>query len=315
MADRGEVKLRQGNIDTLIDLYKRVYAKLVGEIVGATEAGKIQRAAVLARINQELEGFGVDVAAWVQKEMPQYYLDGANVAMQDLRGLGIDVTKSGLAAINQEAVKYFTDEVSLAFAEGIRGISRKAEQTVSEALKVQLNFIIAEGKLSGSTRKVIGESVRQRIAEEGLGVLRDRGGHKWEFGTYANMLVRTKAVEARNFGLTNVMLVNGYDLVQVSNHNTTHEACNRWESKILSLTGRTKVGTKLPGGYVVAGTVTEARSKGLFHPNCRHAINVLQPSLAAKTKAYDNPYNKLSPEERKEADDEFRKRVRSTGQE
>jgi len=53
--------------------------------------------------------------------------------------------------------------------------------------------------------------------------------------------------------------------------------CEPWQGQILSARGETP-------GY---DTVADAEADGLFHPNCRHAINVLIPSLAAKTQAYN----------------------------
>jgi hypothetical protein len=72
------------------------------------------------------------------------------------------------------------------------------------------------------------------------------------------------------------MAENDYDLVQVSAHGAT-DVCGAWEGKILSATGATP-------GY---DTVADAEADGLFHPNCRHAINVLIPSLARQTQAYN----------------------------
>lgn len=292
MADRGPVKVREGSIDELVKLYLRVYKNIVRDITKSTEAGKIQKARVMARINAELTALGVDVQAWVEKEIPLYYLDGANVAVQDLRALGVDVSKtSNFAVINREAIKALTDETALNFAQGITAISRNARRILDDTLKRQLNLIIAEGKLTGATRKEISRALQFRLQEEGIDSIRDRAGRNWSFENYTRMLARTKAVEARNQGLVNRMLGSGYDLVQVTNHRTDHRECAVWEGKVLSMTGQTPKGTKLPGGFVVAGTVEEARAAGLFHPNCKHAINVLVPELAAKTKAYDNPFN------------------------
>lgn len=281
MANR-EIKIREGKIQDLISIYKDTYKKLVSTIVDSTDAGKIQKARVMIRINRDLAQLGVDVDKWVKSEIPQYYLDGANVAIQDLQKLGVDLTKtSGLAPINREAIKALTDEVSLAFAEGIKGIGRNVARVLSDAQKQQINQILAQGKLTGDSRQMIAAAVEKRLRDEGLSVLVDTGGRRWEFDTYADMLVRTKAVEARNQGLTNRMLQNGYDLVQVSDHNSDHPACADWEGEILSLTGETP-------GY---DTVSDAEASGLFHPNCEHAINVIVPSLAEQTQAYDNPYN------------------------
>lgn len=307
----GPVKIRQGNIDDLIAIYKRAYRRIVNEILTATDSGRIQRAQVMARINYELTRLGVDVNDWVKREIPQYYLDGANRAIQDLTAQGVDVkSANGFAVINREAIRALTDETALSFAEGITAISRNARRILDDAFKRQLNFIIAEGRLMGEARKTISREVAARLRQEGFTSLVDRGGKRWEFETYSRMLVRTKAVEARNQGLANRMLGYGFDLVEVSNHNTSHRECAKWEGKILSLTGMTKTGTRLAGGYVVAGTLEEAKLQGLFHPNCKHAINTLIPELAAKTKAYDNPYNYLSPADRDAADAAFRNRNR-----
>ena len=292
MADRGPVKIRTGNVDDLINIYKKSYENVSKEIINATTAGKIQRARVMVRINAELTALGVNVEEWVNKEIPKYYLDGANQAIQDLKSLGVDVTKDGtIVAINREAINALVYEVNAAFGDSIKTMSRSARKLLVDAQKQQINAILAMGKIEGKTAKAIAASIKEAIQDNGLGVLIDKSGRRWSFDAYSEMLVRTKVVESRNQGLANRMLQNGYDLVQVSNHRSDHPECAQWEGKILSLTGETPKGTKLPGGYTVAGTVQEATDSGLFHPNCKHAINVINPSLAAKTKAYDNPYN------------------------
>lgn len=309
MANTGPVKIREGSINELINLYEQTYLKMVKEIVDETDAGKIRKARVMARINLELEALGVQVDKWARREIPQYYLDGANVAVQDLRALGVDISKSkNFAVINTEAIKALTDEVALAFGQSITAVSRNARGLLNEAIKQQINFQIAQGKLTGEARKAISANIKQVLEQNGISSLTDKAGRNWTFDRYAAMLARTKAVESRNQGLTNRMLGSGYDLVQVSNHNTDHQACKVWEGKILSLTGQTPTGTILPGGFKVAGTLEEAKMAGLFHPNCKHAVNVLVPRLAAKTEAYDNPYNKLSPEDKAKADAAFRNR-------
>ena len=277
MADRGPVKIREGRVNQLIGLYKTTYAKLFRDIIRESESGKIRKAKVMARIRIELERLGVDVEKWTRQEIPQYYLDGANVALQDLKRIGVDVGVEGAAAINAEAIKALTDETLQSFGESMRGISRSASRFIDNALKQQINFIIAEGRLTGEARRTVSDAIAEQLRANGLPALRDAAGKSWQADRYAAMLVRTKAVEARNQGLANKMLQNGYDLVQVTDHGTEHLACKKWEGKILSLTGKTK-------GYP---TLEDAKAGGLFHPNCEHAINVINLDLAKKTNAYD----------------------------
>lgn len=298
MADHGEVKLRDAKIQALIDAYHRAYSRIIKTIADDTDAGKIHKARTMATIRAQLQDLGDDVGQWAAKEIPQYYLDGANVAVQDLRTLGVDLAGTkGLAAINKDAIAVLVDETRNAFADSLTAVSRNAQGFVNDAIKQQLRAVLADGTLTGEARKTIRENVVNAMEKNGLTAIVDAGGRQWEFERYADMLVRTKAVEARNAGLQDKMLQNGYDLVQVSNHGAS-DVCADWEGEILSISGNTP-------GYK---TTDEAEADGLMHPNCRHAYNVIDKELASKTEAYDNPYNNLTAAERKTADDAFRDR-------
>lgn len=302
MADHGEIKLRDINIQKLIDQYHATYKEISETIINASDAGKINKVRVLATIKAQLQSLGDDVDKWVQTEIPQYYKDGANIAIQDLRNLGVDLSgPKGLAAINKQSIAYLVDDTRNAFAASLTTISRSASNLLSDALKQQITFILADGSLSGDALKTIKAGIVQAIKDDGISALTDAGGRNWAFDDYAEMLVRTKAVEARNVGLTDKMLQNGYDLVQVSDHNSDHPACADWEGEILSISGNTP-------GYA---TTSDAEDDGLMHPNCQHAYNVIDESLASKTEAYDNPYNNLDEDQKAGADQAFADRNKS----
>lgn len=282
MADYGPVKLREKQIKALIEFYKQSARKITQDIITASEGQKINLARTMVRINRELEALGVKGDEWLRRELPQYYNDGGNIALQDLRKLGVDLDSTGLVALDKEAIQALVDDATGSYQSAIQGISRSARSILSEVVRQQVSLTIAEGRLTGEARKTISARVAQRLSEGGLKAITDRAGKQWSLDSYSSMLVRTKAVEARNQGLANKMLSYGYDLVQVSNHNSDHKACKAWEGKILSLTGMTE-------GYP---TLEQAKASGLFHPNCEHAINVINLELAQKTKIYDNPFNR-----------------------
>lgn len=280
MADHGEVKIRDEHIQSLIDAYHQTYKNIVLTITSATEAGKIQKARVMASIKQQLTELGDNADKWISKEIPQYYLDGANIAVQDLKKMGVDLSgPKGLAPLNKEAIGYLVDDTRNSFGTALTTMSRSASGLLSSAVKQQLTMIMAEGTLTGAARKTVADAIVRQLEDSGISALIDSAGKSWDFDTYAEMLVRTKAVEARNSGLKDKMVQNGYDLVQVSDHGSDHPACADWEGEILSITGNTD-------GYA---TTDEAEADGLMHPNCEHAYNVIEPDLAAQTEAYDNP--------------------------
>lgn len=297
----GEIKIRDLRIQDLIKTYEQTYANIVKTIVDETEAGKIRKAKTLATIKAQLTDLGVDVNKWVSSEIPQYYLDGANQAIQQLKAAGVELSgPKGLVPINKEAIATLVDSTNQSFASGLTAIARNAQTVVNSAVKQQISFTIAEGKLTGEARKTVAAGVVKNLEDNGIAALTDRAGRDWSFDRYADMLVRTKAVEARNAGLTDKMLQNGYDLVQVSDHGSTHAECAAWEGQILSITGNTP-------GYP---TTDEAEADGLLHPNCEHAYNTIDPDLAALTEAYDNPYNYDDEDSPAASTDSFR---RSTG--
>ena len=90
---------------------------------------------------------------------------------------------------------------------------------------------------------------------------------------YAELVARTTSAEAYRKG-AEIAILDTFeegDLVQVSGKSEfPNSPCLPFEDAILSLTGRTK-------GYT---TLDEAKSMGLFHPNCIHHFGVSEAVLA-----------------------------------
>lgn len=271
------VELDEEQIARLEKLYKAAYAKIVGEIEGATNFGVANRKAILKQIEGILKEFGSEVNGLIEEDIPALYEDGAQLAVKQLQNVGADVKfKTGFNKIHEEAISALIDDTANAFGESMQGVNRSAQNLLGKAVREQITQQMAIGKVGGEALKEIKKTVVGTLRTEGLDSLVDKAGRGWTLDRYAEMLIRTKAVEARNRGMANRLAENDYDLVQVSSHGAT-DVCADWEGKILSVTGQTE-------GY---DTVADAEADGLFHPNCKHAINVIVPELALKTRAYD----------------------------
>lgn len=273
-----EVILHERSLQRLSSLYQNAYRQIEREMATATNFGVANRRALLVQIKARLVELGVDVKEVIGTELPDQYKQGADDAVKQLKHVGAEVNVAeGFNVIHHEAINALVDETATAFAESLQGVSRSTRTLLSQAVKQKITEQLATGKLGGKALREIKNTLIGTLRQEGLSALIDRRGRKWELDRYTEMLIRTKSVEARNRGLVNRMVENGYDLVQVSSHGAT-DACGTWEGRILSMRGESK-------GYP---TVDQARQDGLFHPNCRHAINVLVPELARVTKAYDS---------------------------
>jgi len=274
-----QVELNEQNLQKLVASLKKTHTQIVAEIKGATDFGVANRKQILAQIEKILEESGQDVQKWLEKEMPEYYKTGADHAVKQLDNIGAEVAVTkGFNKVHKETITALIDDSSRAFGESLSGVGRSANMILGKATREILTQEMAKGLTAGEALRTVKNQIVGMIEETGIGALVDKSGKTWQLDTYAEMLFRTKAVEARNRGLVNRVAENDYDLVQVSQHGGACDACEAWEGKILSVTGKTK-------GYE---TVADAEADGLFHPNCRHAINVIIPKLASMTKAYDN---------------------------
>lgn len=273
-----EVAINQKGIDKLIATYKRAYKDILGEITTATDFGVYHRKQILSQIEDTLTKLGENTQEFIEKELPKYYVSGANDAVTQLKAIDAPVrVGSGFSKVHKLAIAALVDDTAKAFGESLTGVNRSANLMLNKAVKEEITQRLATGQIKGEALRQTKKAVVGAIQQQGLDALKDKGGHSWTLDRYSEMLIRTKAVEARNRGFGNRMVENGYDLVQVSRHFSTHEECRVWEGEILSFSGATK-------GYK---TVQDAEEAGLFHPNCKHAINALHMEIARETMAWD----------------------------
>lgn len=280
MADnKPPFRVRAKKIAELTAWYAATYATIQALIINAAKNGKINKVPLQTAINVELGKLDAKVADWTKAEMTQYYADGHNAALIGLRAADATVTKTAITSLDRQAIGNIVDTTQNALHEAITGISRNASNIISDTVRQQVSATIANGKLDGELRKTIAQNVEQQLKDNGIGSLTDSAGRTWDFDTYAKMLVTTNARNARNDGVANQMLQNGYDLAQISDTDSDHPACADHEGEIISITGQTD-------GYESLEEVTD---DGIFHPNCQHVFDVVEPSKAKELNIYENP--------------------------
>lgn len=308
-----EVAINEGSIEKVIAIYKKAYKEILGELEHATNFGIKNRLQILKQIEVILKDLGVDTAKIIRDEITRAYELGATESVEQLRYVGAEIKVArGFNRIHADAVEALVDDTQKSFLESLQGVKRSASQLLGKAVRQQITERLAVGTIGGKTLKDVQKSIIQTFREEGLTALTSTYTNKngtvvnrqWSLEQYSEMLIRTKAVEARNRGLINRMAENGYDLVQVSAH-AGCDLCRPWEGKILSVTGQTK-------GFP---TVEQAEKSGLFHPNCRHAINTLIPELAKVTNAYNPNVDTLTGKDFvDEVDEKYKKYYRPPNQ-
>jgi len=196
---------------------------------------------------------------WCEDAIPRIYLDGVAKTDKQFKKLGLGA-KAGFGAIHQQAANALA-QASLDRLEYIGSVVGRRWDDIYRTLQLDA----AAGQVIGhETWKQTAKRFKSDLASKGITGFIDKAGRKWNMNTYATMVGRTVGMEASIAGSANRILESGHDLIKVSDHSKECPKCRPWENKILSITGKTL-------GYT---TLAEARTAGLFHPNCRHAVSI-----------------------------------------
>lgn len=158
--------------------------------------------------------------------------------------------------------------------------------------------------LGGLTRRQASQRALDQFANRGVTGFVDSAGHNWDMASYAEMAVRSVTARAAIEGHIDVLGELGVGLVIVSDAPLECPLCRPWEGEVLSLAGpdgphtvRAEHSIQPSGLFAptrtvavhVAGSLTEARAAGLFHPNCRHSLGAYLPGVTTRPPHHTTP--------------------------
>lgn len=203
--------------------------------------------------------------------------DGVTSATADLDEAGISPGRSRQDWATARQAERLSAQVLAALQQAPRLAGSIYQQAVAAGAAEVLG-----GKV---TRLAATQHVLDRLLSNGITGYRDAAGRNWSLTSYTEMAVRTATGHAAVQGHVDTLQAAGMDLVVISDSPRECDLCRPWEGKVLSLTSST--GTALVPSAVglqavrvdVAGTLDDARRRGLFHPNCTHRATGLIPGV------------------------------------
>lgn len=255
-----EVVFNDKKLTTLLGYYKSATKQIISELESATDFGRARRLQVLKNIDSILQKLDKNTSEWFKGEVERYYKEYSQDTVVVLDSSGFPVTSS-FSSIDEEAIKTMTDDIMAYYRDSYSGVKRAAMRMLNDSARDQVTALLAEGRITGETRKAIADKIAG-LLKEGLVALVDRSGRKWSLESYANMLTRTMLVRTANQGVQNRLVDSGYDLVQVTEHIGSCQLCGPWQGKILSISGK----------HPNYPSVAKAEEAGLHHPNCKHRL-------------------------------------------
>nr|WP_280357081.1 phage minor capsid protein [Nocardia otitidiscaviarum] len=194
---------------------------------------------------------------------------GAATARDDLAG-HVDPIDDGEA-------QRLADQVIETLTTVHRHIPRSAETIYRDTVEQVAHDprVTDDDSLAQLLREVLARNARRGF----IGQV-DANGRRYEFVSYAEMVVRSAVTRAEVDGYCAQLAAAGHDLFVVSDVVGSCPLCRPFEGQVLSISGRT-TGTVIEEsstGRLVSATVmaslAQARERGLFHRGCRHTIRV-----------------------------------------
>ncbi len=259
----GTARLSEAQADRLARFYEQAEREILDRLNRALLRGNKTEylAAMKKNVENILQQLRAGSRTWCTEAIPRVYVQGATMADQMITDAGLELkVGAGFGAIHQQAAQVLAENTF------------ESLDTVAQAIGRQTNDIYRELALENIRGAVVGHDTwqqaatrfREKLAERGVTGFTDRAGREWNMRSYSEMVARTTIMEAHNQGTVNRLAEQGHDLVVISQHPGACPLCIRWERKVLSISGKTP-------GYP---TLAEAKTAGLFHPNCAHAMSL-----------------------------------------
>lgn len=249
--------------ELLVEIYITTQKRLTKQLTGAalTDFARFRINEQLTQLNAIIAALNVDVRDAMPGVVAGYYKHGADLAGIALEAQGVSVGVLNLGnRINTAAIQVVAEQMALDFAKanasmkdtGSR-ILRETQQTLIQ--EKQINQIIADGLVTGETRRETSERLRKAINDKvGDGKMVQAGGKTFTPEYYAELVTRTRTREAVTQGAVTRSMEYGITLFQVSIHDAPCAQCAQYQGKVYSVVP--------DSGF----PMLEARPP--FHPHC-----------------------------------------------
>ncbi|MFJ6061609.1 phage minor capsid protein [Streptomyces tendae] len=276
-------------------LYEQAELALIEKVTRALAEGLDSplwvelKLAAIGNLRAAIEGIiavlQVDASGAMHQALTDAYERGQQAAIAEL---GAVATGPALAAAHAVPTAAAVDRLAAALVGETGPVHARILRTGMDVYRRVIAEATSAPLLGGQTRRQAAERVLAKFAERGVTGFVDSRGRAWSMTTYAEMATRSAVGRAAVQAHTDRLAAAGVDLVVVSDAPEECPRCKPWEGKILRREGPSGAGVvemehaTEDGRMVavrVAGSLPEARSKGLMHPNCRHTVSIYLPGL------------------------------------
>lgn len=268
------------DVNRAVDIYRRAIIEILALISQLAthgsenkEISQAQMNAVFAQLAVLLQGVDRDAEAWIKEQIFHVFTEGQAEALFALgEAKSLDEARAAVAAAPMSALSTATiaamvDDTFEHLLAANDKMKKSTIKMVRDVVAEQMRTKAAQGMGRNTTRNAIVESLskkgfKDRWEKEGDVAIISRNGRTWRIRDYAEMVTRTKMLEAFSEGQRVQAVEMGIDLAIISSHGAK-DACRHFEGQVISMTGQTE-------GFLTYDELR--RSNLIFHPNCKHRI-------------------------------------------
>lgn len=263
----------KSQLDVLIEIYREAQARLAEIVTGNYGAGtRTYYNSVLKQLERLMKELEAETGQYISTEIPRQYKKALDDTYAYFKRNNLQMKRPDMFShIHSDAVSELANEMRYHINQGIsiagRRVMRYLDTARDNALRQAGLRSTALKVAAGQTVADMQKDLMQRLANDGfLTVQYGTGKRAYQVGldSYAAMVARSTTREAGNLARENQLAENGYDLMMMTEHYPTCEACAVLQGRVYSISGRDKrfppLSRAFPSGY---------RN---VHPNCRHVM-------------------------------------------
>lgn len=239
-----------------------------------------------AAIDEVLGALQTDASGAIHEALAEAYERGQQAAVAELGALGVGQTAAAATALPTAPV---VDRLAAAVINDTGPVYLRILRQTMDTYREVIARSAAAPVLGAQTRRQAAQSALDAFANRGVTGFVDRAGRSWELRSYVEMAMRSAVGRAAVEAHSERLGAAGVELVLVSQAPEECPLCRPWERKILARTGApgkrdVQVEHATEDGEMVtvevAGSLPEARTAGLMHPNCRHTVSAYLPGAS-----------------------------------
>ena len=239
-----------------------------------------------AGIMEIIAALEVDASGAIGQAVAEAYERGVQAAAAELGALGVGQTAAAMVALPTAPV---VDRIARAVIDETGPVHLRMLRQSMDVYREVISRAAAAPVLGAQTRRQAAQTALDEFANRGVRGFVDQSGRSWNLVSYTEMATRSAVARAAVEAHSDRLGAAGIDLVIVSQAPEECPKCKPWERKILARTGapgtrEVQVEHATEDGETVtvevAGSLPEARSKGLMHPSCRHTVSAYLPGVS-----------------------------------